>query len=49
LPQWFATVHPRFKVPHHAELVIGMVVAVTAMTVDLRSAIGGLARNAITG
>jgi APA family basic amino acid/polyamine antiporter len=40
LPRWFAAVHPRFKVPHHAELVIGMVVAVTAVTVDLRSAIG---------
>jgi APA family basic amino acid/polyamine antiporter len=40
LPRWFAAVHPRFKVPHHAELVIGTVVAVTAVSVDLRSAIG---------
>ena len=40
LPRWFAAVHPRFKVPHHAELVIGAIVAVTAVSVDLRSAIG---------
>jgi basic amino acid/polyamine antiporter, APA family len=40
LPRWFAAVHPRFKVPHHAELVIGAIVAVTAATIDLRSAIG---------
>jgi basic amino acid/polyamine antiporter, APA family len=40
LPRWFDAVHPRFKVPHHAELVIGVIVAVTAVTVDLRSAIG---------
>ena len=40
LPHWFAAVHPRSKVPHHAELVIGTVVVVTAVTVDLRSAIG---------
>jgi len=40
LPRWFGSVHPRFKVPHHAELVIGAIVAVTAVAVDLRSAIG---------
>lgn len=40
LPRWLAAVHPRFKVPHHAELVVGAVVAVTAVSVDLRTAIG---------
>jgi APA family basic amino acid/polyamine antiporter len=40
LPRWFAAVHPRFKVPHHAELMIGVLVAVTAISIDLRSAIG---------
>lgn len=32
--------HPRFGVPHRAELLIGVVVAVLAATVDLRGAIG---------
>jgi APA family basic amino acid/polyamine antiporter len=40
LPRFFAAVHPRFKVPHRAELAVGAIVAVTAVSVDLRSAIG---------
>jgi amino acid transporter len=40
LPHALAAVHPRFQVPHRAELVIGVVVAVLAATVDLRGAIG---------
>jgi len=40
LPYALATVHPRFKVPHRAELVVGAVVATLAATADLRSAIG---------
>lgn len=40
LPRWFGAVHPRFRVPHHAELAIGAVVAITVLAVDLRSAIG---------
>ncbi|MGI5152902.1 APC family permease [Plantactinospora sp. CA-294935] len=40
LPHALATVHPRFKVPHRAELAVGAVVAVLAATADLRSAIG---------
>jgi hypothetical protein len=40
LPGALATVHPRFQVPHRAELAVGVVVAVAAATVDLRSAIG---------
>ncbi|BBZ44283.1 APC family permease [Mycobacterium parmense] len=40
LPSVLAAVHPRFHVPHRAELVIGVVVALLAATIDLRSAIG---------
>jgi APA family basic amino acid/polyamine antiporter len=40
LPQWFSAVHPRFKVPHRAELAVGVVVAVVAGFADLRGAIG---------
>ena len=40
LPYVLAAVHPRFKVPHRAELVIGAVVAILAGTADLRGAIG---------
>ncbi|ORW70254.1 APC family permease [Mycobacterium saskatchewanense] len=39
LPRPLAAVHPRFRVPHRAELAIGVVVAVLAATVDLRGAI----------
>lgn len=40
LPHWLAAVHPRFQVPHRAELLIGVVVAILAATTDLRDAIG---------
>lgn len=40
LPHVLATVHPRFAVPHRAELVIGAVVALAAATTDVRAAIG---------
>ena len=40
LPGGLAAVHPRFQVPHRAELVVGAVVAVLAATVDVRGAIG---------
>jgi APA family basic amino acid/polyamine antiporter len=40
LPGALAAVHPRFQVPHRAELAVGTVVAVVAATVDLRGAIG---------
>ncbi|MEV4619053.1 APC family permease [Asanoa sp. NPDC049573] len=39
-PRTIAAVHERFGVPHHAELLVGVVVAVLAGTADLRSAIG---------
>ncbi|MGD1174211.1 APC family permease [Mycobacterium seoulense] len=40
LPHALTAVHPRFGVPHRAELLIGAVVAVLAATIDLRGAIG---------
>lgn len=40
LPGALAAVHPRFGVPHRAELAVGVVVAVLAATVDIRGAIG---------
>ncbi|MBB4983691.1 APC family permease [Streptomyces nymphaeiformis] len=40
LPTALAAVHPRFQVPHRAELAVGAVVAVVAATVDVRGAIG---------
>ncbi|POX38055.1 amino acid permease [Streptomyces sp. Ru73] len=40
LPHVLAAVHPRYRVPHRAELVIGAVVAVLAATMDVRGAIG---------
>ncbi|MEU8616652.1 amino acid permease [Streptomyces sp. NPDC048623] len=40
LPATLAAVHPRFQVPHHAELAVGALVAVVAATVDVRGAIG---------
>jgi APA family basic amino acid/polyamine antiporter len=40
LPAYLAAVHPRFRVPHRAGVVVGCVVAVVALIADLRSAIG---------
>ncbi|MFF7186273.1 APC family permease [Streptomyces sp. NPDC008222] len=40
LPGALAAVHPRFQVPHRAELTVGAVVAALAATVDVRGAIG---------
>ena len=40
LPGALAAVHPRFQVPHRAELAVGAVVATLAATVDVRGAIG---------
>ncbi|MFM9372753.1 APC family permease [Streptomyces sp. Da 82-17] len=40
LPHALAAVHPRFQVPHRAELLVGAVVAVAAATTDVRGAIG---------
>ena len=40
LPGGLASIHPRFHVPHRAELAVGGVVAVLAATTDVRGAIG---------
>jgi APA family basic amino acid/polyamine antiporter len=40
LPHWLAAVHPRFAVPHRAELAVGAVVCVLVLTTDLRAVIG---------
>jgi basic amino acid/polyamine antiporter, APA family len=40
LPGWLGAVHPRHRVPHNAEIALGVVVCVLAATVDLRGVIG---------
>ncbi len=40
LPRWLAAVHPRFLVPHRAEILVGLVVCALVATIDLRGAIG---------
>ncbi|MEU5215503.1 amino acid permease [Streptomyces sp. NPDC020807] len=40
LPGALAAVHPRFRVPHRAEVAVGVLVALVAATADLRGAIG---------
>jgi APA family basic amino acid/polyamine antiporter len=40
LPHALASVHPRFAVPHRAELAVGAVVALVAAVADVRGAIG---------
>lgn len=40
LPRFLAAVHPRWRVPHRAELAVGAIVITTVAFVDLRGAIG---------
>jgi APA family basic amino acid/polyamine antiporter len=40
LPRPLSAVHPRFSVPHRAEVTLAVVVCVLVATVDLRGAIG---------
>jgi APA family basic amino acid/polyamine antiporter len=40
LPAWLAAVHPRYRVPHHAEIALGLLVCILVATVDLRGVIG---------
>ncbi|MCK2243007.1 MULTISPECIES: APC family permease [unclassified Crossiella] len=40
LPRPLAAVHPRHQVPHRAEVVVGLLAATAAATLDLRQAIG---------
>jgi basic amino acid/polyamine antiporter, APA family len=40
LPRWLASVHPRYRVPDHAELAVALAVVILVVTTDLRNAIG---------
>jgi len=40
LPRTLAAVHPRHSVPHHAEVAVGVAVALLVLVADLRDAIG---------
>jgi APA family basic amino acid/polyamine antiporter len=40
LPGWLASVHPRYRVPHRAEVALAAVVCALVLVVDLRGAIG---------
>jgi APA family basic amino acid/polyamine antiporter len=40
LPRWLSSVHPRFSVPDHAELALGVAISLLVLTTDLRGAIG---------
>lgn len=40
LPRWLAAVHPRYRVPHRAEVALAVVVGALVLAVDLRGAIG---------
>ncbi len=40
LPGWLAAVHPTWRVPHHAEIALAVVVSGLVLLVDLRGAIG---------
>jgi APA family basic amino acid/polyamine antiporter len=40
LPRALAAVHPRTRVPHHAELAVGTLVIAAVSAADLRGAIG---------
>jgi APA family basic amino acid/polyamine antiporter len=40
LPSWLAAVHPRFRVPHRAEITLAVLVSALVLTIDLRGAIG---------
>ncbi len=40
LPTVLAAVHPRYRVPHRAELAVGAVVIAVVLTADVRGAIG---------
>lgn len=40
LPRWLASVHPRYRVPDHAELAAAVLVAGVVLVADVRDAIG---------
>lgn len=40
LPPWLSAVHPRYKVPHRAEMALAAVICIIIAVADLRGAIG---------
>ncbi|MGC9671146.1 APC family permease [Planosporangium sp. 12N6] len=40
LPGWLAAVHPRYRIPHHADVALAVMVSALVTMVDLRAAIG---------
>jgi APA family basic amino acid/polyamine antiporter len=40
LPGWLAAVHPRYRVPHHAEVALAVVVSALVLVTDVRGVIG---------
>ena len=40
VPAWLSAVHPRYRVPHHAEIALAVAVCALVLIVDLRGAIG---------
>lgn len=40
LPRWLAATHPKFQVPHRAELFVGVMAILLVSVSDLRSAVG---------
>lgn len=40
LPNWLAAVHPRYQVPHHAKVVLAVVICLVITVADLRHATG---------
>ncbi|MEZ2390015.1 APC family permease [bacterium RCC_150] len=40
LPHWLAAVHPRYRVPHRAEIVLATIICVVIAVADVRGAIG---------
>lgn len=40
LPSWLAAVHPKYRVPHRADVALAIIVCILVLTVDLREAIG---------
>ncbi|MDO5672078.1 MAG: APC family permease [Actinomycetaceae bacterium] len=40
LPRFLAAVHPRYQVPHHAEIALATIICALILVVDLRGAIG---------
>ena len=40
LPHWFSAIHPRYKVPHRAELALALLICVVIAIADVRGAIG---------